>query len=80
MPKNRKNYFEFCKKDVEALDASAAAGYVRAQVQLFTTFYQYLGDYGGNVIQKNALVVSSDGEEHSTIILCDKYSSLEVQL
>lgn len=71
------NYFEFCKKDVEALDASAAAGYVRAQVQLFTTFYQYLGDYGGNVIQKNALVVSSDGEEHSTIILCDKYSSLE---
>ena len=71
------NYYEFYEDKIKALDAVAAADKVKKQIELFTNYYQFFGNYSGNLIQKNAIVISNDGKEHKVSILCDKYNSIE---
>ncbi len=62
---------------IEALDASRAANTAYDDIELFTLFYQFWGNYSGNLIQKPALVISEDGIERKLVINREKYASIE---
>ena len=64
-------------KAVKALDASAAANEVYTQIGLFTTFFQYFGNYSGNLIQNTVFVLSEDGTERKLVVNRGKYKSVE---
>lgn len=70
----------FCvaKRVVEkAYDASAAAEIVYRNIDLFTSFYQFFGNYAGNLIQNKTMVISEDGKERKLTINRGKYNSYE---
>lgn len=63
--------------DIKALDASNAANEPFERIELFTTFYQYFGNYGGNLIQNKVLTISEDGYERKLVVNRGKYKSIE---
>ena len=63
--------------DIKALDASNAANEAFERIELFTTFYQYFGNYGGNLIQNKVLTISEDGYERKLVVNRGKYKSIE---
>lgn len=63
--------------DIKTLDASGAANKAFEQVELFTTFYQYFGNYSGKLIQNRALTISEDGCERKLVVNRGKYKSIE---
>lgn len=63
--------------NIQALDASAAANQAFASIELFTSFYQYFGNYGANLIQNRVLVVSENGIERKLVVNRGKYKSIE---
>jgi len=70
-------YCVVMKDAVKALDASAAANDVYTQIGLFTTFFQYFGNYSGNLIHNNVFVLSEDGTERKLVVNRGKYKSVE---
>lgn len=62
---------------IEALDASAAATSAYRNIELFTTFYQFFGDYSGRLIQNRVLTISDSGEERKITVERSKYNSIE---
>lgn len=71
------DYFEVCKKKVKAYDAGSAAELVRTQVELFVSYFQFFGNFSGSLIQNNAIILSSDGKEHSALMTYNKYNTVE---
>lgn len=62
---------------IQALDASAAANQAFTRIELFTSFYQYFGNYGGNLIQNKVLTISEKGIERKLVVNRGKYKSIE---
>lgn len=56
------NYFVVSKKNVKALDASHAAKIVYKNFELFTSLYQFLGNYSTNLIYKRVLVIDENAK------------------
>lgn len=72
------HHYYIVKMDhIKALDASTAANIAYDRIELFTLFYQFWGNYSGNLIQKPALVISEDGVERKLVINREKFASLE---
>lgn len=72
-----KGYCTVKVSDIQALDASAAANKAFVSIELFTSFYQYFGNYGANLIQNRVLVVSENGIERKLVVNRGKYKSIE---
>ena len=73
----RHGYCTVKVRNIPALDASAAANQAFASIELFTSFYQYFGNYGANLIQNRVLVVSENGIERKLVVNRGKYKSIE---
>lgn len=63
--------------DIKALDASSAANNAFTRIELFTSFYQYFGNYSGNLVQNRVFVISEDGVERKLVVNRGKYKSIE---
>ena len=63
--------------NISALDASAAANKAFKIIDLFISFYQYFGNYGGSLIQNKVLTISETGVERSLVVNRGKYKSIE---
>ena len=72
----RDGYYVVKIDDISALDANNAANYAYESIRLFTTFFQYFGNYGSSLIQKAVLVVSEDGIERKVIVNREKFNSV----
>ena len=62
---------------IEALDASCAADIAFKNIELFTSFYQFFGNYSGRLIQNRVLVISDDGDERKITVDRGKYKTVE---
>lgn len=71
------HYFPSKVVNISALDASTAASKAFKRIELFTTFYQCLGNYSENLIQNKVLVISEDGTERKLTVNRRKYKSIE---
>lgn len=58
------NYFVVAKKNVKALDATHAAKIVYKNLELFTSLYQFLGNYSTNLIYKRVFVIDETAKGH----------------
>ena len=73
-----KGFFLAKKSKVEALDASKAANDAFDLVELFTSFYQYFGNYSKDLIKKKVLVIpEADDPERIMYIKRVQYKSYE---
>lgn len=62
---------------IKALDASSAANKAFKFLELFTTFYQFFGNYSGSLVQRKILAISKEGYERVVVVDRRKYKSIE---
>ena len=73
-----KGFFVVKKSNVKALDASKAADDAYDLIELFTSFYQYFGNYSRSLIQKRVLVIpETDDSERIMYVKRVQYKSFE---
>lgn len=64
-------------KQIEALDASAAANQAFKCIEFFTIYYQCFGDYSGTFISNSVMVISTEGNERRIYVNRGKYKTIE---
>lgn len=69
-----KGYQTVKLSDIWALDASKAATIAIDRINLFSSFYQYFGNYSGKLVQREALVIPSEGTERTQITNRDTFT------
>jgi len=62
--------------DIETIDASEAAYFAFKHLELFTSYYQFLGDYSENLVNNKVLVVMEDGETRNIVTDRNKFKSV----
>ena len=73
----RDGYTIVKSKTIKAIDASMAAEIALNTVTLFTMFFQYLGNYSDDFVQRKAFVISTEGYERDLVINRGKFKSIE---
>ncbi len=63
---------------IQALDASTAANIAYKNIELFTCFYQFFGNYSGRLIQNRMIVISEEETEDRKITVDrGKFNAIE---